>query len=246
MHWTGASPETNNPLTVLVDGRKAIQAIFGASLNPPTNVILNPRAALYPFGSTIQVTVIPPAGQALGTFAGIRPTNNPFEITLTDADPSDLTPIFEVLAPTGRATLTTFAREGGTVSVEPAGLYFLLGARIMVQAMPASGWVFDFWSGGATGSTNPLSVYPLESSKVIQANFRRALQPVVIGPKLAGNLFSVSVATEIGPKYYLESKDSLTDASWAVVQTLSGSGGSITLSDSAARTGSRFYRIRID
>jgi pantoate kinase len=69
--------------------------------------------------------------------------------------------------------------------------------------------------------------------------------PTVTNPVLVGHGFSVSVSTALGSMYTLEYKNSLTEAVWAAAQTLQGTGGSITLSDGAAMSASRFYRVRV-
>ncbi len=65
-------------------------------------------------------------------------------------------------------------------------------------------------------------------------------------PRLAGNTFSVSLATMEGKRYCLEYKDSLSTGSWTSLPALRGYGYGVTrtLSGPAAQTGQRFYRVR--
>jgi hypothetical protein len=63
---------------------------------------------------------------------------------------------------------------------------------------------------------------------------------------MGGHSFSVSVRTAVGPTYTLEYNDPLADAGWKAAQTLPGTGGTITLTDSAAPSSSRFYRVRVE
>ena len=70
--------------------------------------------------------------------------------------------------------------------------------------------------------------------------------PVTISsPKLTGTAFTLSVPTEVGFNYVLEFKNSLSDANWTGVQTNSGSGGMISLTNNGAIGPSRFYRVRV-
>jgi hypothetical protein len=62
---------------------------------------------------------------------------------------------------------------------------------------------------------------------------------------LVGHTFSVSVTTVIGLNYTLQYKNAFTDAGWTAVQTLAGTGGTITLTDTTATNAMRFYRLVI-
>ena len=66
----------------------------------------------------------------------------------------------------------------------------------------------------------------------------------ISSPALVGHSLSVSVPTAAGLSYTLEYKDSLTEPAWTAAQTLPGTGGPITLTDSTATSTSRFYRVR--
>ena len=70
--------------------------------------------------------------------------------------------------------------------------------------------------------------------------------PTVANPTLAGQAFSVSVTTVTGLNYALQYKNAFTDTAWTAVQTVAGTGGTITLTDSAATNPTRFYRIRVE
>ena len=69
--------------------------------------------------------------------------------------------------------------------------------------------------------------------------------PTITDTSLVGSSFSVAVSTVLGANYTLEYKASLRDADWIATQTLPGTGGTITLTDSAATNPTRFYRVRV-
>ncbi len=71
-------------------------------------------------------------------------------------------------------------------------------------------------------------------------------EPAIVNPTLAGSSFSLSVTTAVGLNYALEYKESLEDLLWAIAQTLSGTGGTITLTDGMATNTARFYRVRVE
>jgi len=92
-------------------------------------------------------------------------------------------------------------------------------------------------SGSAAG--NYALTQPTTTADIIVGPF------TVTNPTLVGQAFSVSVPTVLGANYTLEYKNAFTDTDWTDVQTLPGTGGTITLTDSAATNSARFYRVRV-
>jgi uncharacterized repeat protein (TIGR02543 family) len=65
-------------------------------------------------------------------------------------------------------TLTVTKSGSGTVTYPPGPFYY--GDTAQIAAVPEAGWLFNGWTGGATGMVNPLTVM-LDGNKSIQANF---------------------------------------------------------------------------
>ena len=67
-------------------------------------------------------------------------------------------------------TLTTQVspEEGGTI--QPAGGEFLEGNSVEIVANPAEGYVFDYWEGDLTGSSNP-EIIRFVSNRTVTAHF---------------------------------------------------------------------------
>lgn len=63
-------------------------------------------------------------------------------------------------------------------------------------------------------------------------------------PRLDGNNFSVSLASQTGVSYFLECKDSLADSSWTPISTVTGTGSQLTLTNNSASSARRLYRVR--
>ena len=85
---------------------------------------------------------------------------------------------------------------------------------------------FGQWPASTTGTTPPA--------------------PVIRSPRLVGTTFTLSVPTQIGFNYTLEYKNSFGDANWTSVQTIGGTGGTITLTDTSATGPSRLYHVRVE
>jgi hypothetical protein len=58
----------------------------------------------------------------------------------------------------------------GSVALNPPGGTYAAGTNLTLTATPDSGWQFDNWSGGLTGSTNPATI-TVNSNMTITANF---------------------------------------------------------------------------
>ncbi len=54
--------------------------------------------------------------------------------------------------------LTTIAEEGGSIVRLPDYAAYSDSSKVKLTAVPDEGWLFDHWSGGATGSTNPITL----------------------------------------------------------------------------------------
>ncbi|KPK67650.1 MAG: hypothetical protein AMJ84_12635, partial [Acidithiobacillales bacterium SM23_46] len=84
-------------------------------------------------------------------------------------------------------TLTTNADPASGGSVSPAGaMLHDAGITVTVAAVPSSGWSFDHWSGDASGTQNPTSVF-MDTDKAVTAHFEQ-----IPGPDLGGRLDDVS------------------------------------------------------
>jgi len=64
-------------------------------------------------------------------------------------------------------------------------------------------------------------------------------------PRVSNGVFSWSFATENGVAYGIEYKASLSDPAWTELETVTGTGGITTLSNSVANRPSGFYRLKI-
>ena len=67
--------------------------------------------------------------------------------------------------------------EGGIVKVDqtalssyPATLTFISGSTVQLEAVPATGYHFDGWSGDLSGTSNPATI-TIECNKMVTANF---------------------------------------------------------------------------
>jgi hypothetical protein len=192
LHWTGDSTATTNFITVLMDRPRAVQAVFGTSLNLFTNgngqLVLNPAPGPYAFGSTVQLTALPAPGAYFFGWAGAAGGfNNPLFMTVTNA--FGLTALFGALN-ANQVSLTVLPNGNGTVSVSPSKNVYTNGETVTLTAWPGANQRFTNWSGDASGNLNPLQL-TLTASQVITANFvpgAATNPPVITRPPLSRTL----------------------------------------------------------
>ncbi len=67
-------------------------------------------------------------------------------------------------------TLSTTVSGQGSVSKSPNQSSYAAGSVVQLTAQPAAGWVFDGWSGGLTGLSNPASV-TINGNTAVEARF---------------------------------------------------------------------------
>ena len=92
--------------------------------------------------------------------------------------------------PTAEYTLSVSVSPSGAGWVSPSSGEYESGAQVTLTATAASGYTFDHWSGGASG-TSPNIVITMYSNKSIVANFRAI-------PAVGEVLFSDDFSDEAG------------------------------------------------
>ena len=130
----------------------------------------NPTNSVYPQGAVVTLTAIASNGWMFVSWSGgATGSANPLNVTM-DTD-KVITANFSLLP---LYTLTVVVSGEG--SVNPNGGTFQSNTVVSLAATPASGWIFNGWSGDATGSVNPVSV-TMNSNRTVTASF---VQPPLI------------------------------------------------------------------
>ncbi|RMG72419.1 MAG: hypothetical protein D6722_05425, partial [Bacteroidetes bacterium] len=89
---------------------------------------------------------------------------------------------FAEVTPLGNFTLDISA-PNGNVTVSPDQDFYAPGDTVTLTAQPGLGYVFDSWSGDASGTANPLTVV-MDSSLSLTANFVAGPAPPAYVPAL--------------------------------------------------------------
>jgi len=177
-----------------------------------------------------------------------------------DSGQTDLPSGLRVKAVAGSTTWCMALRTNNTViawgeyPTLPAGLNNIAAIAAgqdhglaLTSAGAVIAWGTD--SSGATTVPNPL---PRPFAIAASWHYSAALATGSVSiaaarltdPRLSGNNFSVSLASQTGVTYVLECKDSLANSSWTPVSTVPGTGSQLTLTHDSASASRRLYRVR--
>lgn len=177
--WTGDVPagdELDNPLALLMNADKSVQAVFQIRSHTlalsATNgsVAADPDQAAYAYGTIVSLTPVPDAHHHFVSWTGDIPAGQdaatPLEVTM-NADKT-IAALFAI----DRHTLGITA-ENGSVARDPDQADYAYGETVSLAATPALDHRFTGWSGDVEAgheSDNPLDV-AMTADKAITANF---------------------------------------------------------------------------
>ncbi len=171
--WSGGTSGSTDPITVTMDANKTVTATFTQNTYTLTvnttgngSVSKNPDQTTFNSGETVELTATPDAGWSFSGWSGGGTSGSTNPITVTMDANKTVTATFTQ----NTYTLTINKIGSGTVSKNPDQTTFNSGETVDLTANPAAGWSFSGWSGGASGSTNPITV-TMDANKSITAAF---------------------------------------------------------------------------
>jgi len=162
----------------------------GGVVVPATGVTVSPSTVALQINQTQQLTAtVAPANatnkvvtwvSAAPTIASVSSTGlvrglaeGTATIRATTADggfiTSSVVTVSGIVAPQ-QYTITTSVTGSGTITLSPAGGTYLAGTQVTLTANPAAGNQFDNWTGGVTGTTNPVTI-TVTANVAVAANF---------------------------------------------------------------------------
>lgn len=164
-HWGGDINGTENPINILIDSDKTIEAFFiegEFSLNFKTegngNITATPSKQFYKPGDQVTITATADPGwyfeEWKGSF-GINTQENPYTFTVE----YDYT--ITALFIEEEYSIMTTIEGNGTVDRDPEYHDYSYGDEVSFTAYADSNWILNYWEIEATGerySTNPLQL----------------------------------------------------------------------------------------
>jgi uncharacterized repeat protein (TIGR02543 family) len=141
------------------------------NVSPTAGGSVSPSGGSYDAGVTVTITATASDGYVFDYWSGSASGTNPTTTVVMDAHKSvtaHFTPVVQ------NYTLTTDVSPSGAGSVSPSGGEYEAGTQLSLSANAASGYVFDYWSGSASG-TGPNTSITMDSDKHVTANFAAAV-----------------------------------------------------------------------
>jgi hypothetical protein len=178
-HWSGALSGNANPAALTINGNLTVAATFTQDQYTLTitttgsgTVDKNPNTATYTYGVIVTLTANPAAGWSFDHWTGdISGTTNPTTINMTGSKAISAIFIQNVYT----LTLTVVPVGSGSVTPNITGPYNY-GDIVRLTASANPNWIFHYWSGDLTGSTNPATV-TMHGNYTITAHF--TLKPML-------------------------------------------------------------------
>lgn len=170
---TGEATPTSNPITIVMDADKSVQALCSIQTFALSKAVthgsiaLMPNLTVYPFGTTVTVTVTPDEYYSLQNWTGDVPVSSNTLTQLTILMDSDKS--LEAIIIANGFFLTTTATNG-SITQSPLSPVYAPASKVNLTATPAANHKFVGWSGDASGQDNPLFV-TMDSNKSITALF---------------------------------------------------------------------------
>jgi hypothetical protein len=166
-------------LVCLITAGESAAAVYTltANVNGSGTVSRNPTNSVYPEGAVVTLTANSDSGWFFASWSGdASGSTNPLNVMINSN--KVITANFQLIP---SFTLTTSVSGQGTVALDPASGTYLSNSVVSATATPAAGWVFVNWSGGASGSANPVSV-TVNANKSITAVFAQ-LAAIDVAPQ---------------------------------------------------------------
>ena len=172
--WSGDLNGAANPLTLVMDGDKAVTATFLADAYTLAvdvigsgSVTVTPSQPTYAYGEVVTLTATANPGWLFSGWSGdlSGPANT--HVVVMNGDKS-VTATFTAQS----YTLDISVTGSGTVTADPAQSGYHFGDTVTLTAEAALGWVFVGWGGDLSGTTNPQTV-TVESDMNVVAIFEQ-------------------------------------------------------------------------
>jgi hypothetical protein len=164
-HWLldGSPAGTANPISVLMNNNRTLQAIFSLinytlTITTTAGGTTNPAPGTYTFasGSSVNVTAMPYNNYKFVRWEldGSNVTDNPITVQMNGNH--TLSAAFQLLT----YRLTIVNSTGGTTDLGPGAHTYTNGTSVNVTAIPDTYYVLDYWllDGNNASSSNPFTI----------------------------------------------------------------------------------------
>lgn len=154
-------------IAVAVTGARLLTPVYTltVSVSPSEAGSVSPTGGVYRSGAIVELTATPDCGYSFDRWSGSASSAAPTIAVTMDSDKSITAHIKEDF------TLSVTVSPTGGGDVSPSGGVYQSGLNATLTVRPAWGYMFDCWSGDATGSLSSITIN-MSSNKDVTAQFR--------------------------------------------------------------------------
>jgi hypothetical protein len=168
--WSGDVSDKVTSVSITMNANKSIAAYFikfynlTTATNPTGGGSVSPGSGTYDEGNSVILAATPASGYRFDRWSGdISDRVTPVTVTI-NTDKSVTANFIKVY------TLTTSVSPAGGGSVSPGSGTYDEGTSVILNAIPATGYAFDYWSGDISDNITPADIV-MDSSKSVTAVF---------------------------------------------------------------------------
>jgi uncharacterized repeat protein (TIGR02543 family) len=173
-HWSGDASGSNPITTVTMDGNKAVTAHFthnqytvSITIDPTgSGTVTTTPSGPYYYGDVVTLTATANPGYTFDHWSGDASGSNPVTTVTMDGNKTITAHFTQNVY---LLTIIVNPQVGGSVTADPAPPYHY-NDIVKLTAVANTGYVFDHWSGDATGSSPVVNV-TIDGNKTVTANF---------------------------------------------------------------------------
>ena len=183
--WLGdVADPTSATTTIQIDEDKNITAVFEEEepetyeltmrVNPSSGGSTTPAAGAtyeYAAGEVVTITATPASGYHFDSWSGDVQDPTSLTTTVTMDANKTVTANFQPGSNEYNFTIDVHPPGSGTTSPAQGSYYYQQGTVVNVSASPASGYVFDYWTGDVAEPYNPNTTVTIDSDKSVIAHF---------------------------------------------------------------------------
>jgi uncharacterized repeat protein (TIGR02543 family) len=174
--WSGDASGSDLSTSVTMDGDKNVTATFTEIIDPEDYTLsvtivgqgtVEPNGGTFTEGTVVDLVATPASGYEFTGWSGDASGTATSTSVTMDANKSVTATFTEIIEPEYYILSTSVTGSG---SVSPESGEYVEGTVVSLTATPATGYVFESWSGDASGTSATTSI-TMDSDKAVVANF---------------------------------------------------------------------------
>ncbi len=168
--WSGDASGTSDSTTITMTSNKSVTANFAIntytlSITASNGLVAkSPNKSSYDYGEIVTLTATANYGYSFSSWSGDA-SGTSSTTTVTMNSNKSVTANFSTLTYS-----LTINSSNGSVTKTPEKTVYNYGEQVVLQAVADTGYHFTGWSGGASGTANPVTI-TMTANKTVTASF---------------------------------------------------------------------------